>query len=68
VPPSQSEISGSATLDKFSRYNYIYVRMLGFVDVGFGCESGYDEVSYGVPLYGRHIILGEHTKAVTCRK
>jgi hypothetical protein len=34
------------------------------VDVGLGCESGYDEVSYGVTLYGRHIIelqsLGEH--------
>jgi hypothetical protein len=37
--------------------------MLGFVDVRLGCESGYDEVSYGVLLNGRHIIelqfLGE---------
>jgi hypothetical protein len=37
--------------------------MLEFVDVGLGCKSGYDEVIYGVPLYGRHIIelqfLGE---------
>jgi hypothetical protein len=30
--------------------------MLDFVDVGLGCESGYEEESNGVPLYGRHII------------
>jgi hypothetical protein len=43
--------------------------MLEFVDVGLGCESGYDEISYGVPLYGRHIVelqfLGEHTKKLS---
>jgi hypothetical protein len=43
--------------------------MLGFVDFGLGCESGYGEVSYGVPLYSRHIMelqfLAEHTKKLS---
>jgi hypothetical protein len=43
--------------------------MLEFVDVGLGCESGYGEVSYGVPLYSRLIMelqfLGEHTKKLS---
>jgi hypothetical protein len=57
----QSEIAGFATLYIF----WLIISTLGCltVDVGLGCESGYDEVSYGLPLYGRHIIelefLGE---------
>jgi hypothetical protein len=30
--------------------------MLDFVDVGLEYESGYEDVSYGIPLNGRHII------------
>ena len=46
--------------------------MLESVDVGLGCESGYDEVSYGVPLYGIAILERSVTKklhyVILCRK